>query len=231
MIHLDFSILIDAAPYLLKGLFFTLQITLVGFLGGIFFGSLLAIARLSPNRVYSGLASFYVTVMRSLPLILVLFWVFFLAPWLLGWIKGAGRPIPVGAHMTAFITFVLFEAAFFAEIVRAGLRSVSVGQYSAADALGLSKRQAYVYVIFPQAIRNVLPILLTQTIILFQDSSLVYVISATDLLGAASKIAQRDNRLIEMYIAVGLIYFLFSFTASRLVKRLQSRLAYRGARP
>jgi glutamate/aspartate transport system permease protein len=110
--------------------------------------------------------------------------------------------------------------------VRAGFRSISKGQYPACQALGLSKLQAYTYVLFPQAIRNVLPILLTQTIILFQDTSLVYVISATDLLGAATKIAQRDGKLVEMYLTVGVIYFLFCYAASQFVKRLQSRLAY-----
>jgi glutamate/aspartate transport system permease protein len=140
-------------------------------------------------------------------------------------VSRAGRPIPLGAQLTIFVTYVLFEAAYYAEIVRAGLRSISPGQYMAADALGLSKTQAYLYVLFPQAMRNVLPILLTQTIILFQDTSLVYVISATDLLGAASKIAQRDGRLVEMYLTVGLIYFVFCFAASQAVKRLQTRLA------
>src|ERR1700733_13646874 len=130
-----------------------------------------------------------------------------------------------GASLTIYVTFVLFEAAYYAEIVRAGFRSISTGQYAACDALGLSKLQAYIYVLFPQAFLNVLPILLTQTIILFQDTSLVYVISATDLLGAATKIAQRDGRLVEMYLTVGLIYFIFCFLASQLVKQLQGRLS------
>ena len=121
--------------------------------------------------------------MRSIPLILVIFWVFFLVPWAIGWLTNHGRPVAVGASLTIFVTFVLFEAAYYAEIVRAGFRSISPGQYSACEALGLSKLHAYIYILFPQAIRNVLPILLTQTIILFQDTSLVYVISATDLLG------------------------------------------------
>lgn len=229
MTTFDFSAVLSTWPFLLQGFWFTVQITLVGVTGGIVFGSLLAVARLSQNRIVSTLATGYVNLMRSIPLILVIFWVFFLVPWAIGWMTGSGRPVPVGASGTIFVTFVLFEAAYYAEIVRAGLRSISPGQYSASEALGLSKAQAYVYVIFPQAIRNVLPILLTQTIILFQDTSLVYVISATDLLGAATKIAQRDGRLVEMYLTVGVIYFLFCFAASQLVKRLQARLAY-GAR-
>ena len=224
----DLSALANAVPFLLKGLWFTLQITLVGVSGGIVFGSLLAIARLSQNGLLSTLATAYVNLMRSIPLILVIFWVFFLVPWAIGWITGSGRPVAVGASLTIFVTFVLFEAAYYAEIVRAGFRSISTGQYAACEALGLSKLNAYVYILFPQAIRNVLPILLTQTIVLFQDTSLVYVISATDLLGAATKIAQRDGRLVEMYLIVGVIYFLFCYAASQSVKRLQGRLAFGG---
>ena len=222
----DLSAIASAAPFLLTGLLFTLQITLVGVAGGIVFGSLLAVARLSQNRLLSTLATTYVNLMRSIPLILVIFWVFFLVPWAIGWLTNGGRPVAVGASLTIYVTFVLFEAAYYAEIVRAGFRSISSGQYAACDALGLSKLQAYVYVLFPQAFLSVLPILLTQTIVLFQDTSLVYVISATDLLGAATKIAQRDGRLVEMYLIVGVIYFLFCYAASQFVKRLQGRLAH-----
>jgi glutamate/aspartate transport system permease protein len=224
----DFSSVLSSWPYLLEGLWFTVQVTVVGLTGGLVFGSLLAVARLSRHPVVATLASAYVNLMRSLPLILVIFWVFFLVPWVIGWVIRSSRAVPVGASLTIFVTFVLFEAAYYAEIVRAGLRSISPGQYSATEALGLSTAQAYIYVIFPQALRNVLPILLTQTIILFQDTSLVYVISATDLLGAATKIAQRDGRLVEMYLTVGVIYFLCCFAASQLVKRVQARHAYGG---
>jgi glutamate/aspartate transport system permease protein len=225
----DLSAIASSWPYLMQGLWFTVQITVVGVTGGIVFGSLLAVARLSRNRLVATLATAYVNLMRSIPLILVIFWVFFLVPWAIGWMTRSGRPVAVGASLTIFVTFVLFEAAYYAEIVRAGFRSISTGQYAACEALGLSKLHAYVYILFPQAIRNVLPILLTQTIVLFQDTSLVYVISATDLLGAATKIAQRDGRLVEMYLIVGVIYFLFCYAASQSVKRLQGRLAF-GAR-
>jgi glutamate/aspartate transport system permease protein len=222
----DLTAIASAMPFLMKGLLFTVQITLVGVTGGIIFGSLLAVARLSQNRIASTLATAYVNLMRSIPLILVIFWVFFLVPWAIGWVTRSARPVAVGASLTIFVTFVLFEAAYYAEILRAGFRSISPGQYAACEALGLSKFNTYIHVIFPQAIRNVLPILLTQTIVLFQDTSLVYVISATDLLGAATKIAQRDGRLVEMYLTVGVIYFVFCYAASQLVKRLQGRLAF-----
>ncbi|MDE2065287.1 MAG: ABC transporter permease subunit, partial [Bradyrhizobium sp.] len=135
----DFSTIVSAAPFLLTGLWFTIQITLVGVGGGIVLGSLLAVARLSRNRFISGLATAYVNVMRSIPLILVIFWIFFLVPWAIGWLVNGGRPVAVGATLTIFITFILFEAAYYAEIVRAGFRSISTGQYEACEALGLSK--------------------------------------------------------------------------------------------
>ena len=225
----DLSAIASVVPFLLTGLLFTIEITVVGVIGGVVFGSLLAVARLSHNRLLSAFATAYINLMRSIPLIMVIFWVFFLVPWAIGWLTNGGRPVAVGASLTIYVTFVLFEAAYYAEIVRAGFRSISTGQYAACDALGLSKLQAYIYVLFPQAFLSVLPILLTQTIILFQDTSLVYVISATDLLGAATKIAQRDGRLVEMYLVVGVVYFLFCYAASQFVKRLQGRLAY-GAR-
>jgi glutamate/aspartate transport system permease protein len=223
---IDLSVIVSVVPFLLTGLLFTIEITVVGVIGGVVFGSLLAVARLSQNRLLSAFATAYINLMRSIPLIMVIFWVFFLVPWAIGWLTNGGRPVAVGASLTIYVTFVLFEAAYYAEIVRAGFRSISTGQYAACDALGLSKLQAYIYVLFPQAFLSVLPILLTQTIILFQDTSLVYVISATDLLGAATKIAQRDGRLVEMYLVVGVIYFLFCYAASQFVKRLQGRLAY-----
>jgi glutamate/aspartate transport system permease protein len=221
----DLSAIASAWPYLMQGLWFTLQITLVGVVGGIVFGSLLAVARLSQNRLLATLATSYVNLMRSIPLILVIFWVFFLVPWAIGWVTRSGRPVAVGASLTIFVTFVLFEAAYYAEIVRAGFRSISPGQYSACEALGLSKFHAYVYILFPQAIRNVLPILLTQTIVLFQDTSLVYVLSLTDFMGAAAKVAQRDGRLVEMYLFAAVVYFIICFAASRLVRYVQLRTA------
>ena len=141
------------------------------------------------------------------------------------WITGASSPIQVGAFVSSFVTFTLFEAAYFAEIMRAGIQSIPRGQVAAGYALGLTYWQVMGYIVLPQAFRNMLPVLLTQTIILFQDTSLVYVISITDFLGAASKVAQRDGRLVEMYLFAALVYFVISFAASQVVKRLQSNTA------
>jgi glutamate/aspartate transport system permease protein len=170
-------------------------------------------------------AKIYVNFMRSLPLVLVIFWFYFLVPYIGQWMTGASRPISVGAFTSALVTFTLFEAAFFSEIMRAGIQSISKGQTAAAQAIGLTYRQTMATVILPQAFRNMLPLLLTQTIVLFQDTSLVYVISLTDFMGAASKVAQRDGRLVEMYIFAALVYLVICLTASTLVRRLQRRVA------
>jgi glutamate/aspartate transport system permease protein len=163
--------------------------------------------------------------MRSVPLLLVIFWFFFLVPYIGAWLTGASRPVQVGAWMSAVITFTMFEAAYYCEIMRAGIQSITRGQVWSGYALGLNYWQTMGYIVLPQAFRNMIPVLLTQTIILFQDTSLVYVISATDFLGAAAKIANRDYRLVEMYTFAAVVYFVISFSLSLLVKRLQTRIA------
>ncbi|NJM32695.1 MAG: ABC transporter permease subunit [Limnobacter sp.] len=220
---LDFSAIVGTLPYLMKGLAYTVQLTVVACLGGIFFGTLLALARLSSIKPLRLLAAGYVNLMRSIPLILVLFWFYFLVPVVLQAVMGYERPPQVGPDRSAYITFIMFEAAFFCEIMRAGIQSIPKGQVGAAYALGLTYGQSMRLVVLPQAFRNMLPVLLTQTIILFQDTSLVYVLSVTDFLGAASKIAQRDSRLVEMYSFVAVVYLAICFSLSMLVKYLQRK--------
>jgi glutamate/aspartate transport system permease protein len=157
--------------------------------------------------------------------VLVIFWFYFLVPYIGAWLIGADRPIKVGAFTSSLITFIMFEAAYYCEIMRAGIQSVSRGQVWAGYALGLNYWQTMGRIVLPQAFRNMLPILLTQSIILFQDTSLVYVLSITDFLGAASKVAQRDGRLVEMYTFAALVYFIICFVGSQLVRRLQHRIA------
>lgn len=161
--------------------------------------------------------------MRSVPLLLVIFWFYFLMPYIGAWVTGASRPMNVGAYKSAIITFTLFEAAYFCEIMRAGIQSVSRGQMSAGLAIGLTYRQSMQSIILPQAFRNMLPSLVTRVIILFQDTSLVYVLSLTDFLGAGAKIGQRDGRLVELYLFVALVYLVICFSASRIVKLLERR--------
>src|SRR5919106_6297483 len=189
----DFEVIQRSLGYLfLDGMTFTVTLTLIAMTGGIIFGTLLAMMRLSSIKPISMIAGGYVNLMRSVPLVLVIFWFFFLVPYIGAWVTGASRPIPVGAFWSAVITFTMFEAAYYCEIMRAGIQSIARGQVYSGYALGLNYWQTMGYIVLPQAFRNMLPVLLTQTIILFQDTSLVYVISATDFLGAASKVANRD---------------------------------------
>ena len=222
----DWDVIRRTAPYLFReGMTFTVTLTLLSMAGGIVFGTLLAMMRLSKFKPVSMLAGGYVNLMRSIPLVLVIFWFFFLVPYIGAWITRADRPIQVGAFYSALVTFTMFEAAYYCEIMRAGIQSIPRGQVHSAYALGLTYGQSMRLVILPQAFRNMIPVLLTQTIILFQDTSLVYVISATDFTGAASKIAQRDGRLVEMYLFVAIVYFVLCYTLSIGVKRLQKKIA------
>ncbi|MSQ49976.1 MAG: amino acid ABC transporter permease [Betaproteobacteria bacterium] len=222
----DFDVIQRSAGYLFRdGMTFTLTLTVLAMLGGIFFGTLLAMMRLSSLRALSWFAGGYVNLMRSLPLVLVIFWFFFLVPYIGAWLIGAKDPVKVGSFMSCLITFVMFEAAYYCEIMRAGIQSIPRGQVWAGYALGLNYFATMRRIVLPQAFRNMLPVLLTQTVILFQDTSLVYVISATDFLGAASKVANRDYRLVEMYTFVAVVYFIMSYGLSTLVKNLQKRIA------
>jgi glutamate/aspartate transport system permease protein len=220
----DFNVIGRSWEYLFfEGMRFTLLLTLLATVGGILIGTALALMRLSGQPVLARFALGYTTIFRSLPLVLVIFWCYFLLPYVAFWITGSRHAM--GPFNSALITFTLFEAAFFAEIMRAGIQSIPRGQLNAGSALGLSYPQVMATIVLPQAFRNMIPVLLTQTIVLFQDTSLVYVISLTDFLGAASKVAQRDGRLVEMYVFAAVVYFVISFALSRLVSHLDARFA------
>jgi glutamate/aspartate transport system permease protein len=224
--NFDFDVIRRALPFLFfEGMRFTMSLTVFSALGGIIFGTLIAMMRLSGYRVLGFISGLYVDFMRSLPLVLVIFWFYFLVPYIGQWLTGASRPIQVGAYASSLITFIMFEAAYFSEIMRAGIQSISRGQPAAAQALGLTYWQTMRYVVLPQAFRNMLPVLLTQTIVLFQDTSLVYVVSIPDFLGAADIVAHRDGRLVEMYLFAALVYFVICCFASFGVRQLQARTA------
>ena len=175
--HFDFDVIARSWVYLLRdGLTFTLALTALASAGGLVLGTALALLRAAPVPVLPQLAAGYVNLMRALPLVLVIFWFYFLVPYLGQWLTGAERPIQVGGFASALVTFTLFEGAYFAEIVRAGIRAIPRGQVAAAQALGLSYLGAMRYVVLPQALRHMLPVTLTQAIVLFQDTSLVYVL-------------------------------------------------------
>lgn len=231
MSELDFAVVLRAWPFLLSGLQFSFALTAAAFAIGMVLGTTFALVQHLEVPILSAGVRGYVALIRSIPLILVLFWFFFLVPIVLGHVVGGGRSVPVGPTLTAFITFGLFEAAYYSEIIRVGLRSVNRGQFEACQALGLSTFDRYRSVIMPQVLKVASPIILSQTIILFQDTSLVYVLSLTDLVGAASKMAQLSGRLVEMYLAVAVIYLAICSAASQCVVVLRRRHELpRGAR-
>ncbi len=219
MLALDFSFFTPEliSGYIVKGFIFSLQLTLIAMVGGIVLGTLLALMRLSGKPWLVMPAAGYVNTMRSIPLVMVILWFFLLIPLVIG--------RPLGAEISAIITFTLFEAAYYSEIMRAGIQSISRGQVAAGYALGMTYRQTMGLIVLPQAFRNMLPVLLTQTIILFQDTSLVYAIGAYDLLKGFEIAGKNFNRPVETYLVAAVLYFVISFSLSMLVRRLQQRIA------
>ena len=219
----DFSVITHNWEYLAHGLRYTVQVTLFAMAGGIVMGTLLAMMRLSSLKPLSLFAAGYVNLFRSIPLVQVILAFYLIIPIALAVFTGQMKPI--GAENSAYFTFTIFEAAYYSEIMRAGIQSISKGQVGAGYAVGFTYGQVMRYIVLPQAFRNMLPILLTQTIILFQDISLVYAIGATDFFGAADKLNQRDLRPVEMYMTVAVVYFVICFSLSRVVRQLQKKIA------
>ncbi len=210
----DWSVI---SSFILKGLFFSVQLTLVAMIGGIALGTVIALMRLSSKKWLVLPAAFYVNTLRSIPLVMVILWFFLLIPLLIG--------RPMGAEISAMVTFTVFEAAYYSEIMRAGIQSVPKGQVSAGYAVGMNYAQCMRYIVLPQAFRNMLPVLLTQTIILFQDTSLVYAVGAYDLLKGFEVAGKNFNRPVEMYLLAALTYFVICFSLSMLVRQLQKKIA------
>jgi glutamate/aspartate transport system permease protein len=203
--------------FILKGLIFSVQLTLIAMVGGIVIGTILALMRLSGKKPLVMAAAFYVNTLRSVPLVMVILWFFLLIPLLIG--------RSLGAELSAIITFTVFEAAYYSEIMRAGIQSVSKGQVNAGYAVGMTYAQCMQLIVLPQAFRNMLPVLLTQTIILFQDTSLVYAIGAYDLLKGFEVAGKNFNRPVEAYLFAAIVYFVICFSLSMLVRRLQKKIA------
>ena len=219
MLNLDFSFYNwdVISNFILKGIGFSITLTIVATIGGVLFGTLLALMRLSGNKVLAAPATFYVNGMRSIPLVMVILWFFLLVPFLIG--------RPIGAEVSAYVTFIAFEAAYFSEIMRAGIQSVSRGQVNAGMAVGMTYGQNMRLVVLPQAFRNMLPVLLTQTIVLFQDTSLVYAIGAYDMLKGFETAGKNYGRPIEAYLLAAVVYFVMCYALSYLVKRLHKKIA------
>ncbi|GAB2946661.1 amino acid ABC transporter permease [Aquaspirillum soli] len=219
---MDFSAIIPALPGMWEGMAMTLKLLVLGVIGGVALGTVLALMRLSHNPLLSRLAGAYVNYFRSIPLLLVITWFYFAVPFVLRWITG--EDMPIGAFTSCLVAFMMFEAAYFCEIVRAGIQSIPKGQMGAAYALGMNYGQVMRLIILPQAFRKMTPLLLQQSIILFQDTSLVYAVGLMDFLNAARSRGDIIGQPHEFLIFAGLVYFTISFSASLLVKRLQKRL-------
>ncbi|WP_108482343.1 amino acid ABC transporter permease [Oceaniglobus ichthyenteri] len=213
----DFTVILESLPFLWEGLQLSFFLTFLAIIGGLGFGVLLALARLSGIRALSLVAATYVNLIRSVPLILVIFWFYFLVPLALG--------RPVGGFQSAVIAFVMFEAAYYSEIMRAGIKSVAKGQVQAAKSTGLGYWRTQRHIVLPQAFRNMIPVLVTQAIILFQDTSLVFVVSLRDFMTVSSIVARTEGRLVEMYLFAAAVYFVICFAGSLAVRRLQSKVA------
>ncbi len=224
MYEFDWSSILGALPILSHGMLVTLEITLTAIVIGILWGTLLALARLSDIRPLAWLAAGYVNLFRAVPLVMVILWFYLIVPALLKDVIGAAAGSDI-RMVSALVAFALFESAYYAEIIRAGVQSVPKGQVNAAYALGMPYALTMRLVVLPQAFRNMLPLLLTQVIILFQDTSLVYVIGLADFFGAAYKVGDRDGRLVEMVLFAGAVYFVLCFGASLLVRQLRKRFA------
>jgi len=219
----DFAIIVKNLPFLWSGLLFSFKLFGIALAGGIFFGTLLALGRLSRFRILSSAIGGFVNLVRSIPFIMAIFWLYFMAPEIVKYFTGQ-QGEAIGPETSAIIAFIMVEAAYFSEIIRAGIQSVPRGQPWAAYALGMNYWQAMGNVVLPQAFRNMVPIILTQAIILFQDTSLVYVVGLKDFLGAASKAGQISGRIVELYVFVAVVYLVICFGASRLAKYLQNRM-------
>ena len=207
MSDFDWGVIARSWSFLAEGMALSALLVAVATIGGLVIGFGLALMRLSSNRLIASPAAAYVTVMRSLPLVLVLFWFYFLVP------LAIGRPI--GSLASALIAFVMFEAAFYCEIIRAGINNVRPGQTEAGLASGLRRFQVMRYIVMPQALRAMTPLVLNQIVIVFQDTSLVYVVALHDFLTNASIIAARDGRPTEMYMLVAVVYLIICLSSTK----------------
>jgi glutamate/aspartate transport system permease protein len=214
---MDWQVIIANFPLLMSGLAKSVQLTVVSILFSVPLGCIIAIGRLSHRRWLSGACTAFVNVLRSNPLILILFWFYFLVPLI------TGRNVN---DLTSIIAaFIVFFAAYFAEIVRSGIQSVGARQIQAGLSSGLTYAQTMRHIVLPQAIRAMLPALITQCIVVFQGTTVVYVIGYSELLHTAASIAERTVRPVELYVTVAFIYFIVCYSASRIARHFEKGAA------
>ncbi len=195
----------------------TLRLAIPAILLGFLLGIIIGLGRLAKTRGIRFLATIYVEFFRGVPLVMVIFWFWFIIPNLMR--------ISLPEYGIALTAFVVFEAAYLAEIVRAGIQSVARGQVEAANATGLSDGQTMRYIVLPQALRNMIPALVTQFIVLLKDTSLASIIGYIDLTKAAQIVNNREIRPFELYLFIAVIYWSVSYAMSRYAQRLERRLS------
>src|SRR3989441_10876042 len=203
--------LIGIGPFIGGTLRLAIPAIVLGFLLGIFVG----LARLAQARWIRVPATVYVEFFRGVPLVMVIFWIWFIIPKLMR--------LPIPEYGVALTAFVIFEAAYFGEIVRAGVQSVARGQVEAATALGMTATQTMTWVILPQALKNMVPSLVTQMIVLFKDTSLASIIGYVDLTKAAQIVNNREIRPFELYLFIAVVYWICTYSMSRMARRLERR--------
>ena len=223
MYDFDWSSIVPSMPYLLAGLVITLKITVIAIVVGIVWGTLLAMMRLSSIKPLSLFAAGYVNLFRAVPLVMVLLWFFLIVPQLLKSIFDLSPSVDIRL-VSAMVAYSMLEAAFFSEIIRAGILGLPVGQFQAAQSLGMTTLQGFRHIILPQALRAMLPIMLTQCIVIFQDTSLVYVIALGDFFSNAVRIGERDGSVVQLLLFAGLVYWVICAALSGVVRIVQLRL-------
>jgi polar amino acid transport system permease protein len=194
----------------------TLRLALPAIILGFVLGTCIGLMRMARSRWINLPALIYVEFFRGVPLVMVIFWFWFIIPVL------TGKSLP--EYSIALTAFVIFEAAYLAEIVRAGIQSVPRGQVEAATATGLRRDQMMRHVVLPQALRNMIPALVTQFIVLLKDTSLASIIGYVDLTKAAQIVNNREIRPFELYLFIALVYWLCSYAMSRYAGYLESRI-------
>lgn len=212
---MDLNVIIDNMAYLFGGLALTFEIAALAIGFGLCWGILLGMGRLSKNRLIYYPSSAYVHFFRGIPLILVIFWIYFLLPLIIG--------DSLGEFVAVVVSFTLYEASYFAEIIRSGIQSVPAGQVNAGLATGLRPHQLAFHVILPQALRNMVPSLVNHAVVIFQDTSLAYVIGLREFLRRVNLVDAREARSVELYLFAGLVYFIICSLGTLASHKLERR--------
>lgn len=212
---MDWQVIPRNFDFLMGGLVLTFGLAAIALAGGFLLGVVIGLSRLSSRKWLYIPSSLYVNFFRSQPLILIIFWFYFLMPFIIG--------RPIGDFLSVIIAFIIFEAAYFSEIIRGGIQSIPAGQITAGYATGLSYFKTMRFIVLPQAIKNMIPLIVTQSVIIFQDTSLAYIIGLKEFLRRTSLVDMRELRSIELYLFAGFVYLVICSIGSIAIRRLEKR--------